>query len=233
MNMKKYGIVICAAALLLSGCGGSSTAEGSTPAASTQQESAAEAQPAESSADEAAPEQSAEEQAEAVKFDLSSFTLTMPDGYTMPDYSEEAVASSNTDPKINFGLAYRVGFSPEDAGLTADFGLQDIPAIMDRKTVDLLSCFMTVSGDQAECTVSDSKEVDFLGGKMLREQGVLEAKDHDAVHQFKYTAYYGKFDIPVGYSGTPTMWFAFTEDGDADAAAALADEVFASAKTKE
>ena len=230
--MKKCGIMICAAALLLSGCGGASTAESSSPAASQQQESAADAQPAENSAGGEAQEQAAPERAEAVVFDLDGYKLTLPDGYAIPDSATETVAAGNADPKVNFGLATRVGFTPEDEGLSADYGLQDIPNIMEKKTVKLLSCFMSVSGDKAERTVSDSKEVDFFGSKMLREQGILEAKDGDSVHQIKYTAYYGKLDIPVGYTGTPTMWFAFTEDGDADAAAALADSVFASAKEK-
>lgn len=230
--MKKCGIMICAAALLLSGCGGTSTAGNSIPAASSQQENAAQAQPAENSAAEAAPEQDAPESKDAITYDLVHFTLTLPDNYEDVSTRNETIASSTADPKIHFGLAYQVGYDPADDGRPADFGLDAIPEIMGRKTADVLSSFVFVDDDKAERTVSDSKEVDFLGGKMLREQGVLTTKDGDVTNQFQYTAYYGKFDIPEGYTGTPTMWFAFTQDGDADAAAALADSVFASAKEK-
>ncbi|GEM_PF-4994503 len=231
--MKKYGIMICAAALLLSGCGGTGSAGSSSTPAASQPESAAEAQPAESSAGGAEQAQAAPENADAVTYDLIHFTLTLPEGYETVRSNDENVAQSTADPKVNFGVSYYVGYDPAEDGLPADFGLDAIPDIMGRNTANMLSCFVFVDDDKAERTVSDSKEVDFLGGKMLREQGVLETKDGDTVHQFKYTAYYGKFDIPLGYTGTPTMWFAFTEDGDADAAAALADSVFASAKAKE
>ena len=231
MIMKKYGMIICAAALLLSGCGGTSTAESSTPAASQQQENAAAdaGQAAAESSEQASDSSETEESVPgSLEHDWNGIKVTLPEGYRPVDYAGETVVESVAEPKVYYGSAFRINYDPANDDRPADYTYKDTPDIMWNKMNQVIDCVIPSRDRTTEKTVTETKEVDFLGFPAIREQGVLVTKANDESHTLQYTAYYGLFDVPGVHVGTPTVFLAFTEAGDADAAAALADSVFAS-----